>query len=123
MGGLFFAKGERSNPNLPVFGEDLDFRGTKTTCALLKIMFQGAGGEVSAIIVASRRNGPSLGRVFAVSISWRGHKTSIEVLERLPGLDTGIEDDLVGSSLNPVDGLTLCVPSMGAVLTGFKSPV
>lgn len=68
------------------------------------------GAKLGGIVTATRKNAPHMGRVFASSIIWRESKTSVEVLERLPGLDTGIEDAPVGTPLSPLNELVVLDP-------------
>lgn len=57
-----------------------------------------------------RKNAPHMGRVFAASVIWRDCKTSVEVLERLPGLDSGIDSPPVGTPISPFEDLILLDP-------------
>ena len=107
---LFLDGVERLHFDLPIFSKDIDLRGKKMTSIILTKLMQLEGAKIGSVIAATRKNAPQMGRVFATSITWREFKTSVEVLERLPGLDTGIDDAPVGSSLNPVNGLTLLDP-------------
>ena len=107
---LFLDGAQRLQFDLPIFSKDIDLRGKKMTCTVLTKLMQLEGAKIGSVIAATRKNAPHMGRVFATSITWRQSKTSVEVLERLPGLDTGIDDPPVGSSLSPVSGLTLLDP-------------
>lgn len=80
------------------------------TCLALTKIMQLDGAILGGVVVATRKNAPHMGRVFAASITWRNFKTSVEVLERLPGLDSGINDAPVGTPLSPFDDLVLLDP-------------
>ncbi len=101
---------ERDFFDLPIYSKDVDLRGQKVTSALLAEKMVGAGAEIRGRASATRKNAPHMGRVFAVSLLWRGETTSIEVLERLPGLDSGIDDFPLGTAIATRGGLTLLDP-------------
>lgn len=101
---------EHSIFDLPIFSKDVDLRGQKVTAALLAEMMAKKGAEIRGKVSATRKDAPHMGRVFAVSLFWNGHQTSVEVLERLPGLDTGINDDPQGTPLVTHGGLSLLDP-------------
>lgn len=96
--------------DLPIYSKDVDLRGQKVTSALLAGKMVGAGAEIRGKVSATRKNAPHMGRVFAVSLFWRGATTSIEVLERLPGLDSGIDEFPSGTAIATRGGLTLLDP-------------
>lgn len=96
--------------DLPIYSKDVDLRGRKTTSLLLSERMTREGAEIRGSVTATRKNAPHMGRVFAVALHWKGQRTSIEVLERLPGLDTGIDDAPVGTSLVTRGGLSLLDP-------------
>lgn len=107
---LFLDGLERHHFELPIFSKDIDFRGRKMTCLALTKLMQLDGAILGGVVAATRRNAPHMGRVFAASITWRNFRTSVEVLERLPGLDTGIADAPVGTPLSPSEDLILLDP-------------
>lgn len=107
---LFLEGNERLQFDLPIFSKDIDLRGHKITCMILTKFMQTDGAKLGGIVTATRKNAPHMGRVFASSIFWRESKTSVEVLERLPGLDTGIDDSPVGTPLSPLRELVLLDP-------------
>lgn len=107
---LFLDETERHQFDLPIFSKDIDLRGRKMTCLALTKIMQLDGAILGGIVAATRKNAPHMGRVFAASITWRNFKTSVEVLERLPGLDSGIADAPVGTPLSPSAGLVLLDP-------------
>lgn len=96
--------------DLPLYSKDVDLRGQKVTSALLAETMVKEGAEIRGKASATRKSAPHMGRVFAVSLFWKGGQTSIEVLERLPGLDTGIDDAPQGSALLIASGLSLLDP-------------
>lgn len=107
---LFLGEAERFLFDLPIFSKDIDLRGHKITCTTLSNLMQLAGASIGGIVAATRKGAPHMGRVFAASITWREFRTSVEVLERLPGLDSGIEDPPAGTPLRPDGDLTLLDP-------------
>jgi len=96
--------------DLPIYSKDVDLRGLKATTLLLAQTMVGDGAEIRGTVTATRKSAPHMGRVFATSLFWKGQQTSIEVLERLPGLDTGIDDQPVGTPLLTRGGLSLLDP-------------
>ena len=96
--------------DLPIYSKDVDLRGQKMTSLLLAETMTKDGAEIKGSVTATRKSAPEMGRVFAVSLFWRGQKTSIEVLERLPGLDTNIGDDPLGTALVTHGRLSLLDP-------------
>jgi hypothetical protein len=96
--------------DLPIYSKDVDLRGRKATSALLAGTMFTSGAEIRGQVAATRKNAPHMGRVYAISLFWRGRHTSIEVLERLPGLDTSLEDKPQGASLLIRSGLTVLDP-------------
>jgi hypothetical protein len=96
--------------DLPIYSKDVDLRGQKGTSLLLAQTMAGSGAEIRGSVTATRKNAPHMGRVFATSLFWKGQQTSIEVLERLPGLDTGIDDQPLGTPLLTRGGLILLDP-------------
>lgn len=96
--------------DLPIYSKDVDFRGQKVTSALLSQTLVMDGAQIQGRVSATRKNAPHMGRVFAVSLIWKGRRTSIEVLERLPGLDSGIEDDPQGTPMITQGGLSVLDP-------------
>lgn len=109
-GELFLEGAEFEQFDLPIFSKDIDLRGRKITCTTLTSCMQLDGAVLSGMAAALRKNAPHMGRVFAASITWRNFKTSVEVLERLPGLDSGIDDAPAGTPLSPVEDLILLDP-------------
>jgi len=107
---LFLNFSERHHFDLPIFSKDIDLRGQKMTCMVLTKILQLDGAKLGGVVAATRKNAPHMGRVFAASITWRNFKTSVEVLERLPGLDSGIADPPIGTPLSPLDGILLLDP-------------
>lgn len=107
---LFLDEAERHQFDLPIFSKDIDLRGRKMTCLVLTKAMQGDGAILGGIVAATRKSAPHMGRVFAASMTWRNFRTSVEVLERLPGLDSGIDDAPVGAALSPVNDLILLDP-------------
>ncbi len=107
---LFLDGSERLLFDLPIFSKDIDLRGQKATCMALTRIMQLDGAKLGGVVAATRKNAVHMGRVFAASIAWRDFKTSVEVLERLPGLDTGIDNAPVGTALSPLEGLSLLDP-------------
>ena len=107
---LFLDEKERHHFDLPIFSKDIDLRGRKMTCMALTKIMQLDGAILSGVVAATRKNAPHMGRVFAASITWRNFKTSVEVLELLPGLDSGIADAPVGTPLSPSEDLVLLAP-------------
>lgn len=107
---LFLDEKERHHFDLPIFSKDIDLRGRKMTCLALTKIMQLDGAILGGMVSATRKNAPHMGRVFAASITWRDFKTSVEVLERLPGLDSGIANAPVGTPLSPSDHLVLLDP-------------
>jgi hypothetical protein len=107
---LHLEPSERDFFDLPIYSKDVDLRGQKVTSALLAEKMVGAGAEIRGKASATRKNAPHMGRVFAVSLLWRGEATSIEVLERLPGLDSGIDEFPSGTAIATRAGLTLLDP-------------
>lgn len=107
---LFLEGKERLLFDLPIFSKDIDLRGRKITCMTLTKSMQLEGAKAGGLVASIRKNAPHMGRVFATAITWRGAKTSVEVLERLPGLDSGMGDPPVGTPLSPVENLILLDP-------------
>lgn len=107
---LFLDEVEKREFDLPIFSKDIDLRGDKPSCLALAGHLQADGAEMHGIATATRKNAPHMGRVFAVQLFWRGHRTSIEVLERLPGLDTSIDDPPHGTALATSRGVSLLDP-------------
>ena len=75
--------------DLPLYSKDIDLRGLKSTMMFLAKDMQVAGAEIRGYATATRKAAPEMGQIHAAQVYWRGHRTSIEVLERLPGLDEG----------------------------------
>ena len=96
--------------DLPIYSKDVDLRGRKVTSLLLAEKMTREGAEIRGCVTATRKGAPHMGRVFAISLFWKGHQTSIEVLERLPGLDTGIADEPIGTPLVTRSRLSLLDP-------------
>lgn len=109
-GEIHLEPAEHTVYDLPIYSKDVDLRGQKITSALLSAKMREDGAEIRGSVSAVRKNAPHMGRVFAVSLFWRGQSTSIEVLERLPGLDTGIENSPSGTPLVTRGGLSLLDP-------------
>lgn len=107
---MFLDESERHQFDLPIFSKDIDLRGRKMTCLALTKIMQLDGAVLGGVVTATRKNAPHMGRVFAASMIWRNRKTSIEVLERLPGLDSGIDDAPLGTPLSPSEDLILLDP-------------
>ena len=95
---------------LPIYSKDIDLRGEKMTMRFLAKDMELAGAEITGFVAATRKNAPHMGQVHAASVHWRGHRTTIEVLERLPGLDSGKDSPVVGTRLIARDGLPLLDP-------------
>ncbi len=107
----FLLKGnERQDLDLPIFSKDIDFRGKKITCSTMAMLLQLDGAKMRGLVAATRKDAPHMGRVFGASLFWRENRTSVEVLERLPGLDTALVDPPRGTSLNPTGGMVLLDP-------------
>ncbi len=87
----FLLTGEKAKFDLPIYSKDLDLRGHKPVFSALAKEFQNDGTEIRGMAYATRKNAPQMGRVFAVSLIWRGQRTSLKVLERLPGLVRDID--------------------------------
>lgn len=96
--------------DLPIFSKDIDLRGGRATCIFLAKDLELAGAEVKGMVAATRRNAPEMGKVHAISLEWRGCRTSIEALERLPGLDHSIDSPLVGSAMLSERGFRILDP-------------
>jgi hypothetical protein len=109
-GEIHLESAEHAVFDLPIYSKDVDLRGQKITSLLLAETMAKDGAEIRGSVTATRKNAPHMGRVFAVSLFWKGQQTSIEVLERLPGLDTGIDDVPVGTPLVTRGGLSLLDP-------------
>ncbi|HBJ87378.1 MAG TPA: hypothetical protein DDZ88_26675 [Verrucomicrobiales bacterium] len=107
---LFLDEVEKGEFDLPIFSKDIHLRGDKPSCMALAGHLQADGAEMLGIATATRKNAPHMGRVFAVQLFWRGQRTSVEVLERLPGLDTGIDDPPCGTALATSRGVSLLDP-------------
>jgi hypothetical protein len=107
---LFLDETERHHFDLPIFSRDIDLRGRRMTCLALTKLMQSEGAIPGGVVTATRKNAPHMGRVFAASITWRDFKTSIEVMERLPGLDAGIDLAPAGTPLSPSEDLVLLDP-------------
>ena len=101
---------EKAKFDLPIYSKDLDLRGHKPVFSALTKEFQNDGAEIRGMAYATRKNAPHMGRVFAVSFIWRGQRTSLEVLERLPGLDRDIDTPPAGSTLATTQGFPLLDP-------------
>lgn len=107
---MFLEQGERADFDLPIYSKDLDLRGTKMVSTLLMGELEKAGAELRGVVAATRKAAPHMGRIFAVGLFWKGHRTSIEVLERLPGLDHSLDEPPCGSTLATKRGIALLDP-------------
>lgn len=107
---IHLSAGDKELFELPIYSKDIDLRGEKMTLRFLAKDMELAGAEITGIVAATRKNAPHMGQVHAASVFWRGHRTTIEVLERLPGLDTGRDRPVVGTRLIARDGLPLLDP-------------
>jgi hypothetical protein len=107
---IFILPEEKTGFDLPIFSKDLDLRGTKSVSSLLMHAMKTFGADPTNIVAATRKAAPHMGRIFAVGYHWKGARTTIEVLERLPGLDSSLEDAPVGSSLAISRGISLLDP-------------
>lgn len=96
---MFLKPEEHEDYDLPLYSKGIDLRGVRLTCLVMAKDMQLAGAELMGVVAATRKNAPHMGKVHAAGLRWRGFRTSIEVLERLPGLDTGIEDPPNGTHL------------------------
>lgn len=106
----FLLKSEHPKFDIPLYSKDLDLRGSEPTTRLLADRMTKVGAKICGQASATRKSAPHMGRVFAISLIWKRMKTSIEVLERLPGLDTGIKDPRNGSHLIIAGGLCVLDP-------------
>jgi|GEM_PF-2245544 len=106
----FLNAAESAALDLPIYSKDIDLRGGKVVSTLLSQEVEADGAEIRGLVTATRKQAPHMGRVFAVQLFWRGHRTSIEVLERLPGLDTSIDDPPCGTALATSRGVSLLDP-------------
>lgn len=107
---IFLRADEHADFDLPIYSKDLDLRGTKMVSTMLLHELESAGAEPRGIVAATRKAAPHMGRIFAVGLFWKGHRTSIEVLERLPGLDSSLEEPPRGSTLATKRGISLLDP-------------
>ena len=107
---IFLHPEEHADFDLPIYSKDLDLRGTKLIATFLMSEFQAQGAEAHGMATATRKAAPHMGRIFAVMYRWRGFRTSVEVLERLPGLDSSLDDAPVGSALATNRGISLLDP-------------
>lgn len=96
--------------DLPLYSKDIDLRGGKPASLFMAQAIHADGAEIGGIVTATRKAAPHLGRIFAVSAIWHGQRTSIEVLERLPGLDTNINAPPNGTPVTAPDGISLLDP-------------
>jgi hypothetical protein len=101
---------EKADLGLPLFSKDIDLRGGKATMRFLANDLQLAGAELTGFATATRKNAPHMGKAHVAGMHWRGHRTSIEVLERLPGLDESIAAPENGTRLLVQSGLPLLDP-------------
>lgn len=107
---VFILPEEHTLLDLPIYSKDLDLRGTKMVSMLLLQEMQSLGAEPKGMVAATRKAAPHMGRIFAVGYHWKGHRTSVEVLERLPGLDSSLEAAPLGSTLATTRGISLLDP-------------
>ncbi len=96
--------------DLPIYSKDIDLRGGKAAAMILAESLQAVGAEMRGIVAATRKAAPHMGRIFAVGLFWRGQRTSVEVLERLPGLDSSLDDPPRGTPVATAAGISLLDP-------------
>ncbi|MFN0079315.1 MAG: hypothetical protein ACKVY0_22860 [Prosthecobacter sp.] len=96
--------------DLPIYSKDIDLRGGKAAAMILAESLQAAGAEMKGIVAATRKAAPHMGRIFAVGLLWRGQRTSVEVLERLPGLDSSLDEPPCGTPVATAEGIALLDP-------------
>jgi hypothetical protein len=96
--------------NLPIYSKDMDLRGGKAASTFVSEELKKAGAEIRSSVAATRKAAPHMGRIFASGFIWDGRRTSVEVLERLPGLDTSLEDPPMGTPIATPAGISLLDP-------------
>ena len=101
---------ERREFDLPIYSKDLDLRGTRPICIMLAGMMQLDGAELTGLAAATRKEAPHMGKIHAAGMRWRGHRTTVEVLERLPGLDTSADEAPRGTHLKLWGGIPILDP-------------
>lgn len=93
-----FVEEERERFALPLFSEDVDLRGYRFLADGIKAWMTSQGLEMTQISVAIRKGAESMGRIFKMPFRPLNSSTGIrvaatvEILERLPLLDSGIND-------------------------------
>jgi hypothetical protein len=93
-----FVEKERDRFGLPIYSEDVDFRGYRFLADGIKAWMNSQGLEITQISVAIRKGAESMGRIFNMpfrplnSFSSIRVAATVEILERLPLLDSGIDD-------------------------------
>jgi hypothetical protein len=90
---------------LPVYSEDVDFRGYRFLADGIKAWMNSQGIEMGQISVAVRKGAESMGKIYNMpfrpldSSSTIPAAATVEILERLPLLDSGIDTPPKGSVL------------------------
>jgi len=96
---------QKERLKIPVYSEDVDFRGYRFLADGIKAWMSANGIEMGQISVAVRKGAESMGRIFNMPFRPLGDSPAItaaatvEILERLPLLDPGIEIPPNGSVL------------------------
>jgi len=96
--------------NLPIYSKDIDLRGGKAASNFMMEEMKKVGAEIRSVVAATRKTAPHMGRVFAVGFNLDGKRSSVEVLERLPGLDSSLDDPPVGTPIATETGISLLDP-------------
>lgn len=123
---------QKERLKIPVYSEDVDFRGYRFLADGIKAWMSANGIEMGQISVAVRKGAESMGRIF--NMPFRPLENSpaiaaaatVEILERLPLLDPGIEIPPNGSVLllagvQVLDPFSLTVCKLHAFHTRPKS--
>ena len=90
---------------LPVYSEDVDFRGYRFLADGIKAWMNSQGIEMGQISVAVRKGAEAMGKIYNMpfrpldSSSTIPAAATVEILERLPLLDSGIDTPPKGSVL------------------------
>jgi hypothetical protein len=109
-GEIHLQTAEHADFDLPIYSKDVDLRGHKITASFLTAQLAQDGAEIHGTVTATRKEARHMGRIFASSLIWRNRRTSVEVLERLPGLDSSIDHAPCGTPLVIHSGLCLLDP-------------
>jgi hypothetical protein len=123
---------QKEKLKIPVYSEDVDFRGYRFLADGIKAWMSVNGIEMGQISVAVRKGAESMGRIFNMPFRPQGDSPAIsaaatvEILERLPLLDSGIEIPPKGSVLllagvQVLDPFSLTVCKLHAFHTRPKS--